>query len=320
MKLLVVRLSADDVEKMKAAAPSVEIRVAQSDGAVAGEMADAEIYLPGPREPEHFANAKKLRWVHCMWAGMDHSPFLSALGQDVIVTNSAGVFAVPIAEHSLALITAFSRGIHFCLRRPKEEVWGGEEHWKRLEPHISDLEGATLGVIGHGGIGRAAAQRAKAFGMRILALARHPRQGDGIADAVRGPEGLEDLLKESDYVLISCPLTEETQGLIGAHELSLMKPNAVIVNIARGGIIDEAALISALQSRKIRGAGLDVTSQEPLPFDSPLWEMENVIITPHVGGSSPMTWRRQLDLFLENLRRYAAARPLLNVVDREIGY
>jgi len=320
MKLLVVRFSDEDLAKVKSAAPAAEVEVAQDNDAVLREIADAEIYVPGPRDPEYFARAKQLRWVHMTWAGLDHSPFLAVLDESVVVTNSAGVFAVSIAEHALALMLAFSRGIHFCSRWPREKVWGGREYWKRLEPHLLELTGTTLGIVGYGGIGRAAAERARAFGMRIIALRRHLRSREGAADEIWGPERLHDLLKESDYVLISCPLTRETRGLIGAREFSLMKPNAVIINVARGAIIDEPALIEALREGKIRGAGLDVTAQEPLPFDSPLWEMENVIITPHVAGSSPQTWKRQLDLLLENLRRYVAGEPLLNVVDREAGY
>jgi phosphoglycerate dehydrogenase-like enzyme len=320
MRLLVVRLSEGEVERTGAIASSIEIERAENDAEVLAKMPEAEIYLPGPRDPRFFENAGKLRWVHCLWAGMDHSPFLAVLDKEVIVTNSAGVFAVPIAEHALALMLAFCRGIHLSLRWPREKVWAEREHWKEWVPRLFELEGATLGIIGYGGIGRAAARSAKAFGMRILALGRSPKEGDGIAKEIWGADRLNDLLRESDYVLISCPLTKETRGLIGERELALMKPQAVIINIARGAIIDEPALIRTLQAGSIRGAGLDVTAREPLPFDSPLWDMENVILTPHVAGTSPSTWRRQFDLFLENLRRYAAGEPLLNIVDREAGY
>lgn len=318
MKMLVVRMSEQDLAKVAAAAPALEVVVARENAEVPARMADVEIYLPGPREPESFAQAEKLRWVHMTWAGVDHSPFLKALRAEVVVTNSAGVFAIPIAEHALALILAFSRGTHFCSRRSREEVWG-KGHWQRLQPHLLELGDATLGIVGYGGIGRETARRAKAFGMRVIGQRRHP-QPDDFADAVWGPERLDDLLRASDYLLVSAPLTDRTRGLIGARELALMKPNGVIINVARGAIIDQPALVQALQEKRLRGAGLDVTSPEPLPFDSPLWEMENVLITPHVSGSSPRTWQRQFDFFLENLRRYLAGEPLLNVVDREAGY
>lgn len=320
MKLLVYKLSEENLAQVKAVAPELEIINAKTEEELLGAMPEAEIYLPGPRDPKFFAGIPMLKWVHMVWAGIDHSPFLSVLPQEVTATNSAGVFAVPIAEHAMAMILAFSRGIQFCARWPKEKVWGEGNYWERFQPHLLELQGATLGIVGYGGIGQATAERAKSFGMRILAERRRPQGSDGIADEMWGPERLDDLLRESDYILISAPLTNETRGLIGARELGLMKPTAVIVNVARGAVIDQEALISALKEDKLRGAALDVTTPEPLPFDSPLWELDNVLITPHVSGSSPRTWERQFNLFLENLSRYVAGERLLNVVDREAGY
>jgi phosphoglycerate dehydrogenase-like enzyme len=155
--------------------------------------------------------------------------------------------------------------------------------------------------------------------MRVLALRRHPAP-DEFAHEVWGPERLDEVLRECDYLLVSCALTEQTRGMIGARELGLMKPDAVIVNVARGAVIDSAALLDALRERRIGGAGLDVTDPEPLPADSPLWHMDNVIITPHVSGSSPETSRRQFELLEENVRRFAAGEELLNVVDKMAGY
>jgi phosphoglycerate dehydrogenase-like enzyme len=238
----------------------------------------------------------------------------------VTLTNSAGVFAVSMAEHALALMLAFARGLHLCARRKPEQVWHGEGSRQSVASEMRELNGTTLGVVGYGQVGAATAQRAKAFGMKVLAVRRRPERASAYADEVWPLDRLGDVLSRSDYVLVSCALTPATRGLIGEPQIARLKPDAVLVNVARGAVVDEAALIEALRAGRIRGAGLDVTCEEPLPLDSPLWRMENVIITPHVSGTSPQTWRRQMEFLCENLRRYAAGEPLLNVADKRAGY
>ncbi len=320
MKVLVgSRLTEEDAAAVRQAVPRADVRLAQDRKAVPGEIADADVYVPGPWSEDVFRRAERLRWVHFMWAGLDSQLFPAVSESDVVVTNSAGVFAIPMAEHAIALMLAFARAIHVCLRRSPEALWHEKGSRRSVTERMGELNGATLGVVGYGGIGRATAKTARALGMKVLALRRRP-QDDEFADVVWGPDRLDDLLRQSDYVLISCALTSATRGLIGERELSLMKPAAVLVNLARGAVVDEPALTAALREGGIGGAGLDVTAREPLPLDSPLWQMDNVIITPHVSGMSPRTWQRQMDLLCENLRRYAAGRQLLNVVDTEAGY
>jgi phosphoglycerate dehydrogenase-like enzyme len=320
MKLLIGhKLSDEEMARVRSAAQDANICLAQDEAQALASIRDAEIYVPGPWNEGVFSAAKRLRWVHFSWAGMNSTLFPAVVESAVTITNSAGVFSVPIAEHTMALMLSFARMIHLFARWPKE-IWKNRETRGKLHGQISELYGATLGIVGYGGIGQETARRAKAFGMQVVGLRNHPEQGGEFADVILGPQQLDELLRQSDYLLISAPLNEATRGLIGERELALMKPEAVIINVARGAIIDEAALIQALRDGKLRGAGLDVTTVEPLPQDSPLWEMENVIITNHVGGASPQTWERQLALFLDNLERYLAGRPLQNVVDKKAGY
>jgi phosphoglycerate dehydrogenase-like enzyme len=306
--------------ELRRSVPGLDLVVAEGGERVLEEIGDAEGYVPGPRDAEVLASAPALHWVHFMWAGVEGQLFPEARASDVVITNSAGVFGPAMADHILALMLAFARRLNICTRRSAHELWHVEGARGSVTDGIGELLGATLGIVGYGGIGRELAVRAKGFGMRVLALKRRPGDGLEHADVAMGPDGLDELLAESDYVAVCCALTEETRGLIGTRELSLMKPTAVIANVARGAVIDQDALVEALREGRIAGAGLDVTSPEPLPEDSPLWAMENVIITPHVAGASPLTRGRQFDLLRENVRRFTAGEELLNVVDKELGY
>ncbi len=309
-----------ELDELREAAPGARLRRTSEAGKVGALIGEAEAYVPGPWNAQVLAAGRRLRWVHFPWAGLDGQLFPAALQSNVTITNSAGVFAVPMAEHAMALMLAFARGVHICCRRTPEGLWHAEGARSSLTDQMSELCGATLGILGYGGIGREVAGRARAFGMRVLALRRRPRGDEEPPDEVWGPDRLDDLLRESDYLIVCCALTDQTRGMVGARELALMKPTAVLVNVARGAVVDEEALIDALREGRPAGAGLDVTAQEPLPPESPLWQMENVIVTPHVAGSSPRTWGRQFALLRENLRRYAAGEALLNVVDKPAGY
>lgn len=318
MKILIgADISEEKMQRLRAAAPDAEIAAAADRPAVLNQIADADAYTPGPWDEGVLAAAQRLRWVHFRWAGVAGQLFPPLVESAVVVTNSAGVFAVPMAEHAMALMLALARALNLCLPPSPEDPWRATA--ERVRQRTRELHGVTLGILGYGGIGRATAQRARGFGMRVLALRRHP-EPDEFAEVVWGPERLDDLLRASDYLLISCALTDQTRGMIGERELTLMKPGAVIVNVARGSVILAPALLRALQERRIGGAALDVTNPEPLPADSPLWRMDNVIITPHVSGSSPETSRRQFELLEENVRRFAAGRDLLNVVHKRAGY
>ncbi len=282
--------------------------------------------LPQPGE------APRLRWVQLHSAGLDHiadHPLLT--DSDVVFTTASGIHAIQMAEYAFTQLLAFSHHIPRMFEDKADHRWT-KGRWERYVP--DELYGKTLGIIGYGQIGRRIAQLAQTFGMRVLAIKRDVRrlasqgfalpgigdpEGD-IPDRIYPPLALKSFLKECDHVVITAPLTADTRHLINAGALEAMHPHTILVNVGRGQLIDEAALIEALKEGKIAGAALDVFEEEPLPPDSPLWELPNVIISPHVAGFTPRYDERATELFAENLHRFIAGEPLLNVADRRRGY
>jgi phosphoglycerate dehydrogenase-like enzyme len=224
-----------------------------------------------------------------------------------------------MAEHTLGVILMFERKLHLSRDAQRERRWVQEPLFREAPP-LGELGGKILGLVGLGAIGSALAVRARALGIEVIAVRRHPKPDPAPADAQWGTDRLSELLERADWLVLAAPLTTETRGFIGASELGRMKPSAVLINLGRGALVDEAALIEALAQGRIAGAGLDVFEQEPLPETSPLWSMPNVILTPHVSGFGPRYWERAIDLFRRNLGAYLAGRPLENVVDKRAGY
>jgi phosphoglycerate dehydrogenase-like enzyme len=260
------------------------------------------------------ADGPRIRWVHTPSAGVDGVLVPAVRNKPgLVLTDSGPAFTDSIPEFVLAWILMVARRLPQFIEQQRRHVWQGIQQ--------DELTGRTIGIIGLGPIGLGVARRAKAFGTCTIGLRRHGRPAENVDEVVTGPEGLNRLVRESDYIVIAAALTEETRHIIGAPEIAKMKPSAWIVNIARGAHIDQAALIDALQNDVIAGACLDVFDPEPLPADSPLWDMPNVYIAPHNStGNAPSVRRRQREIFLENLRRFAAGEPLENVVDFERGY
>ena len=258
--------------------------------------------------------AQKVRWIHSLWTGVDWILKPELLKHSAPLTNGRGVFRWPLADWVVAAMLFFAFDLRRLIQQQEQQVW------KQFVG--TSLNGRTLGILGYGGVGSAAAERARAFGMKIAALRRRPElfQGDALVDQTFGPNQLKDLIATSDYLLVATPLTAETRGLIGETKLAAMKPTAVIMNVGRGPVIDEAALIRALESGAIRGAALDVFDTEPLPSGHPFWRMRNVLLSPHtadrVSGFLDPAW----DCFFENLDRFQESRPLMNVVDKYQGY
>ena len=279
-----------------------------------------EVYL-GSGVPKDFFRAAQptLRWVHTGSAGVGAALFTEMVESDVVLTNSAGVHAPPMAETVLGMMLHFARGLDYAVRDQQARRWD-QTAFATSASRVIELRGATLGIIGYGGVGRAIAEKARCFGMRVLATRRHAQSSDDGTEIVTGRAGLERVLSESDVVVITIPATQQTTRLIGAPEMAMLKPTAVLINVARGTIIDEGALIEALRNNRIRGAGLDVFEKEPLPDDSPLWSLPNALILPHVSATTPRFWERQADLILDNFRRYLRGEPLRNVVDKLAGY
>ena len=311
-----------EIEGDPALADQVELRFAARDTAREA-IAEAEVVVGGNLPADLLAAAKRLRWVSFWSAGLDNKLTPEILARDLRITNASGVHGPNIAEHVLTFMLMFTRRMPHYLRAQIAGEWQRSPSPNFHAVTAGELTGQTLGIVGLGHIGEELARRAKAFDMRVIATKRDPaarHAGAAQLDALLAPERLPELLAESDHVCIALPYTPQTHHLFDAAMLSRMKPTAILYNIARGKIVDEAALIAALQAGRLAGAGLDVFETEPLPADSPLWKMENVIITPHVAGITPYYFPRAAALFAANLNRYLAGQPLANLYDPQRGY
>ncbi len=299
----------------RAIAPGYQVVVTNDPRQIARLLDQIEI-VAGSGPYELFAPGKSLRWVQQWGAGADwleDAP--DAVRAGFILTNASGVHAIPISEHIFAFLLAFARRLPKAFRDQQRHEWrhhGFED--------VFELHGKTLLMVGVGAIGEHAAKVGCALGMRVLGVRRHPDQAAGCVAEMYPPEQMLELLPQVDFVVLTVPLTAETRHMIGERELRAMKPSACIINIGRGATIDQIALVRALQEGWIAGAGLDVTDPEPLPSDSPLWDMPNVIITAHYSGLTPHYNERAVEIFLDNLRRYVNRQPLQNVVNKELGY
>ncbi len=306
------------VDRIRAAAEDMEVVNARTRPEAVDLIPDAEVAFSSIIRPEMLAAAGRLRWIHSPAAGVGGMLFPAMRASDVIITNSRGMHAETIAEHVVSVVLALFRRLPVAFRRQAEHVWAQNE--LTLDPPRL-LARKTVGIVGLGGIGTAVARLMSALGARVEATRRRVDAGcpEGVA-AVHASAALGDLLPNWDVVVLAAPHTAETERILGARELSLMKRDAILVNIARGALVDEAALAEALTRGAIAGAALDVFDDEPLEAGSPLWDTPNLLITPHVAGNRPDYWDAALAIFLENLRRYRAGESLLNVVDKEAGY
>jgi len=265
------------------------------------------------------ARASRLQWVHCSGHAVGHFPLGDLAARRIVVTNSRGVQAIPIAEHVMACLLALARRLPQTMRDQQQSLWRPNELLGDASPWL--LAGRTLAVIGTGTIGQEIAVRAKAFGMRVTGMRRHPsREVPEGFDEVRGPADRNDLLAGADVVVVAAPLTDETTLLLDADRIAALKPGAIVINVARGQLIDETALAEGLASGRLGGAALDVFTAEPLPVDSPFWSLPNVIVTPHNSGFRAGHFDAVIDLFSENLTRFERGVELLNVVDLQRGY
>jgi phosphoglycerate dehydrogenase-like enzyme len=283
---------------------------------LAAILGDTEVVFTNPIIPQDIAErAPGLKWLQLTSAGVDRLLDSPLVRSRVKVTTATGIHAVTISEYVMGAILAFAKGFIRAIGSQAESKWA---------PYPpQELEGFTVGIVGMGAIGSRVAELSHAFGMRVLAIRRSVKArsaGEGAVNELLPPSDLHYLLGESDYVVIAVPLTPESTRLIGEAELRAMKPSAVLINIARGAVIDEAVLVRALKERWIAGAALDVFQTEPLPSDSELWGLDNVLVTPHISGGTPRYMERAVGLFCENLRRYLDGETLRNVVDPARGY
>jgi phosphoglycerate dehydrogenase-like enzyme len=328
--ILSARYRSRDLERIRAAAPGARLVMVSVEGLADGPLDGVEVMLRGWLSSEAFdrilVRAPRLSWVHSATSGVERALTPAALERGVVVTNARGVFSRPIAEYVLMMILAISRRLPQLLELQRERTW------QPLEG--AELRDVTVGIVGLGSIGRAVAALATAFGCRVVAVRRRAdagpvgsesEQGDSplgeiVLDRVGGPETLPELLAESDFIVLAAPLTPETDQMINAETLASVKPGAWLINVARGRLIDERALLRALQDGELGGAVLDTFRDEPLSPASPFYDQANVIVTPHTAWSSGRVLDRSVELFCDNLRRFAVGEPLLNVVDPSAGY
>ena len=304
---------------LEALPPETGIAVGDSAEAFARTAAQASVIFnwsgSGALLREVFGMCPAVRWVHCRAAGLDDLLFPELVESAVPLTNGSGVFSPPLGEFVLAAILYFAKDFRRLIRNQAAGIW---------EPFdVTEISGQTAGIVGYGDIGRAVATRLRAMGMHVLAARRStPPSGsaDPVIDRFYGRDGLLEMLPRCDYVVVTAPLTAETRGMIGAREFAAMKPEAVIVNVGRGPVIDEPSMIEALTSRRIRGAALDVFTSEPLPSGHPLFQFENVLLSPHSADHTHDWLDRAMLFFLAQYERFGKGEPLLNVVDKKRGY
>lgn len=280
-------------------------------------ITDAEIFLGWSLRGDQIKAASKLRWIHSTAAAVHALMSPELIASDIVVTNARSVHGPVVAEHAIALLFAAAKRFSFCAHYQQQKHWAQDEIWE-LRP--GEIAGATVAVVGLGSIGEPVARHARGLGMHVIAVREHPDRGAGPAHEVFGASDLDTALPGCDFVILAAPVTPRTERLISATQLSRMKPCAWLINVARGSLVDEAALISALRNKHIGGAALDVFEDEPLPVESELWRLPNVLITPHTAGLTDKMWQRQYELLSENMRRYFVGQPLLNVVDKHTGY
>ena len=262
-----------------------------------------------------FGICPNLRWVHSRSVGLERSLFPELVDSPVLLTNGSGVFSASLGEFALAAILYFAKDLRRMIRNQTAGVWEAFD--------VMPVTGHTVGIIGYGDIGRAIAARVRPLGMTVLALKRHasPTSGaDPLVEQTYSPERRMEMLSRCDYVVAAAPLTSETRGMIGGPEFAAMKPTAVAINVGRGPVINEEALVSALSNGRIKGAALDVFDQEPLPQGHPFYKLENVLLSPHCADHTPDWLDNAMRFFIEQFRRFRKGEPLLNVVDKKLGY
>ncbi|HVZ82113.1 MAG TPA: D-2-hydroxyacid dehydrogenase [Terracidiphilus sp.] len=312
-KLLIVAKQADPEFALLEDVPW--LLASDASAAAAAQDATAILHWSGTREMlrDAFLQCGRLRWVHSRWAGLDNLLFPELVNSDAVLTNGKGVFSQSLGEFALTAILYFAKDIPRMRRNQAAHAWAPFD--------VEMISGRVLGIVGYGDIGRAVATRAQAMGMRILAVKRHPpAEPDPLIERYYRTTELRTMLAQCDYIVNAAPLTEETRHMLGAAEFAAMKPEAVVINVGRGAVIDEAAMVHALQEKRIRGAGLDVFEHEPLAKESPLYEMESVLLSPHCADHIAGWTEDAMRFFLEQYRSFEKNEPLLNPVNKSLGY
>jgi phosphoglycerate dehydrogenase-like enzyme len=305
------------LEALRAEFPSVEFAYEPDRGKLAAALADVEIYM-GWINRDIYLAAKKLKWIQSPSSGANYYVAIPELvASDLLLTSAVGTHSACLGDSIFAMLLSFTRGIQKFVVRQQQHQWSLSE----LRNTLTELTNQTIGLIGFGSVGRATAKRAQAFDMRILAVDAYPGAKPDYVESLTGLEGLPRMLAESDVVVVSVPYTKDTDHMIGPEQIAQMKNGAYLIVISRGGIVDEGALVAALNSGKLAGAASDVFATEPLPKDSPLWDVPNLLITPHAAGGTQYEGDHVMAIFKENLHKYLKGEfPLRNQVNKELGW
>lgn len=307
----------DAIPDLQAKYPDVDFVHCPDRAKTSEFLADADVYM-GWLSRDNFLAAKNLKWIQSPSSGINYYIAIPELvASDVLLTSARGTHGAALADSTFGMILAFTRKIKDFVVRQQEHKWSNRE----FRPSMVELTGSTIGIIGFGAVGHAIAKRATGFEMNIIAVDMFPKNKPDYVQALWGLDKLPDMLAASDYVVVTVPYTPETHGMIGAEQIAQMKPGALLVGISRGKIIDEDALIAALRRGHLSAAALDVFAKEPLPEDSELWDMDNVLVTPHAAGGTQLERQYLLDIFYENLERFFSGElPLRNQIDKKRGF
>ena len=286
---------------------------------LSAELPDTDIFVGYSLRAEQLTHAKKLKWIHSTAAGVAQLMYPELRDSGIVVTNPSGVFSSPMAEHTMGLLIALARNFPDAVRHQDRSHWGQQDLWD-LPQRLTELSGKVLLIVGFGSIGRELAKRASAFEMRVWGVTRSGKSESAHAEKIFAAAQLADALPHADHVVIAAPETTETRHLMGAEQIGRMKRGARLINVGRGSLLDESALIRALESGALCGAALDVTSVEPLPGNQPLWKAPNLFITPHTSAISERLWERETSLLVDLLERWFGGGEMFNRVDFARGY
>jgi phosphoglycerate dehydrogenase-like enzyme len=313
------RVPEEMIERVRRRWPEMRVVHLPNHDDLPGNLPDTDILVGYALPTDQLRQAARLKWLHCPAAGVSHLMYPELRDSGIVVTNASGVHALTMAEHIVGCLVALARDFPGSFRYQQRRQWAQQQIWDG-PGRPRELAGQLALLVGFGAIGRAVAERIRPLGMRVWAVTRSGQADPALADQVFPVGQLDRALGDADFVVLSAPETPQTRNMFAAAQLAAMKPTAFFINVARGTLVDEPALVAALEKRAIAGAALDVTLREPLAPESPLWGLENVFITPHISGVSEAMWGRETDLLLDNLERWFAGQPLRNVVDFVHGY
>ncbi len=307
------------VEKLRAEFPQTEITCSAHKRDDGQALDGADVMIGWSLPPEQLRAAKSLRWIYSITAAIDQFLYPELASTEIALTNAGSVHGPLVAEHAIALLLALAKRLPSATRYQQRRKWAMEAIWNE-QPRPREVRAASVVVLGLGSIGAEVASMAAALKMRVIGVREHPERGAAGANEVVGYDALDSALARADFVVLAAPLTERTRHLIDARRLQQFKPTAFLINVSRGGLVHEAALVKALRDRRLAGAALDVFEEEPLSRWSPLWKMPQVLITPHTAFLTENVWQRHYQVFVANLKRYLAGEPLEGIVDLKRGY